>query len=875
MTVGSGAAELIVPEAELASASVHTDAALPSHLFAFHSSGWALWRWICLRGAGFPKDLIDNLVASRTALLAEQLLECENELDLCRKELLEAIRRQSKTAFGSAQNRLKRMLKQVGEGRIPQSLDGISGTECEKFLSVLKIKTESLAVFEKSFQAEVEEISQRIAAVGHENNFRQAILLQNPAAARRVSQTLSTNLQNATHRGSKDRRDEQLIASYIQRYCMKNDSIGYFGPVGWAKAVDDVPTMVVNPGPELVASSTIYFEHWGIQALANKIAAEKAVKPWLAPRLLPGFHFDGTGLFVAGRRLALPQAQAAVLSRCTGEKLAQTIAEELTHPVGSGFSSESDVYMVLDRLVAEGVLAWTIEVPLDVHPERHLRKLLDRIEDQEIRDSALNDLKDLEQARDSVAAAMGDPSCLDGVLQDLDNTFRRVASADTTRSAGRMYAARTLIYQDCRRDVDVQIGPDLLHNLAEPLSLLLTSARWFTYRAAELYRSAMKQIYLNLAARTQDGIVDMTQFWMEAQGLLLDPPKRLFNSIVPLYQQTWQDILQTDEGRRTMEYRSHDLRGRVETEFAAPHAGWELARYHSPDVMIIAPGVDGIQRGDYSFVLGEVHMAVNTVRGFFAIEQHPCPEEMMRAMECDLPDPRVVPVPPLSWPKTTIRSAFALISSRDYHLEITNDSYSSAKRSQTLPMAAFVLENTPEGIIVRTRDGWLKFGLLEFFGEALSSEVVDYMKLLSRRPHIPRVTIDRLVIARETWSFDAADLKFALAASEAGRFLGARRWAHEYDLPRYVFCRVAVEEKPFFLDFDSPVYVEILCKLVRSVLASDQPDHSVVVSEMLPRPDQLWLPDSAGQRYTSEFRMIMFDLRQKNGDDQHRHRPFS
>ena len=39
-------------------------------------------------------------------------------------------------------------------------------------------------------------------------------------------------------RNSQQRQHEALVASYLQRYCAKNDSIGFFGPVGWSQ-IDD------------------------------------------------------------------------------------------------------------------------------------------------------------------------------------------------------------------------------------------------------------------------------------------------------------------------------------------------------------------------------------------------------------------------------------------------------------------------------------------------------------------------------------------------------------------------------------------------------------------------------------------------------------
>jgi hypothetical protein len=43
------------------------------------------------------------------------------------------------------------------------------------------------------------------------------------------------------------------------------------------------------------------------------------------------------------------------------------------------------------------------------------------------------------------------------------------------------------------------------------------------------------------------------------------------------------------------------------------------------------------------------------------------------------------------------------------------------------------------------------------------------------------------------------------------------------------------------------------------VLASNGLEKQVELSEMLPAPEQNWLQDAAGQKYTSELRMIIAD----------------
>lgn len=853
----SAAASAAVLQAGKAAASTPAKKLPHAHLFELPQPEWGVWRWVCLRGAGFPGHLIHKLAAPCVALAADRLLESEKDVEQHREQALAEIRREMDLAGESSRRKeLARLITSINKGKSVAGTGSVLDEVLQRMTHAAAAKKEAGVAFTHAFESGVKNVSANMREIAADPTFRRAILLQNREA---LHSGVDSLLEQRTKRDKKERQHEELIASYLQRYCMKNDSIGFFGPVGWARVVDRGPAILASPGPGLVSVSTIYFEHWGIQALAHKIAENKAVRPWLAPRRMPAFYLDGTILHVPGGTASLLPLQVAILRRCTGERAARQIAEELIRIPGTGVRSESEVYEILDQLTTRGIIGWGVDLPIDVYPERRLRKALERIGDAELRASALNTLAELEQARDSVAGCEEDPARLDLALQDLESTFTRLTGQQTTRSAGKMYAARTLIYQDCQRDIDLQIGPDFIRNLAAPLSLILTSARWFTSKAAQLYRQVFQQIHAELASRNRNQAVDLVRFWMHAQPLLMDNEKRLFNQIVPEYQQHWEEILELDTTQSRVEYCSDGLRERVQAKFAASRAGWQMARYHSPDVMIAASSIEAIQRGDYWLVLGEVHMAINTVRGFFAMAQHPHPEEMVQAIEADLPDPRINPVPPLSWPSLTTRTSFALVSPRDYHLEISHDSVSRGVRSQTLPIAAFVVENGDKGLIVRTRDNRLRFDILEFFGDVLSAEAVDYLRVVRSRPHVPRLCIDRLVVARETWLFPAEDLSFAVAENETERFIGARRWARNHGLPRYAFCRVQVEVKPFFVDLDSSVFVELLCKMVRRVLASDLPNRSVTISEMLPGPDQLWLPDASGNRYTSEFRMVAVD----------------
>jgi hypothetical protein len=83
-------------------------------------------------------------------------------------------------------------------------------------------------------------------------------------------------------------------------------------------------------------------------------------------------------------------------------------------------------------------------------------------------------------------------------------------------------------------------------------------------------------------------------------------------------------------------------------------------------------------------------------------------------------------------------------------------------------------------------------------------------------------------------------------------------------MPRHVFVKSSAAEKPVYIDFTSPVYVNVLAKMVRQMTAHESPrDKTITVTEMLPAHDDLWLADHKGNKYTSEFRFTWVDERRK------------
>src|SRR5205807_1037671 len=374
-----------------------------------------------------------------------------------------------------------------------------------------------------------------------------------------------------------------------------------------------------------------------------------------------------------GDSIDLSPEEKAILGKCKGRRTARQIALEMFCAATHGSLYEEDVFRILESFAAQKIITWTLEVPVVLHPERALRDLLERVEDEPLRTPSLASLNQLEQARDRVA-------------------------------------------------------------------------------------QAFQQAYEELAAKSQSATIEMLAFWVKIRRLFTNPGSKLFDQLVPEFQRRWAEVLRIPDARR-VEYTTADLQSRVAAAFDAPQAGWRQARHHSPDVMISAASVEDIRRGNYQLVLGEVHMASNTLRPSWAMAQHPYPEEMFDAIDHDFPEEQVFLVPPKSFRRYSGRARFTLTSARNYLIEVKEDSLSWHPPSKTLPITAFVVEPGPEGLTARTKDDRLRFDLIEFFGEALSNESVEYMDPIGHSPHVPRITVDRLVIQRESWSFPASDLQ--------------------------------------------------------------------------------------------------------------------
>ncbi|MCH0569041.1 lantibiotic dehydratase [Streptomyces sp. MUM 136J] len=751
---------------------------------------WRLWEQFALRGPGFPADGVLRLAPRGLAQAADK--------------------------FAAADD-----------------LDGVRWTD-----------------FARLFADAAVETARTLQDIARTPAFREAVAWQNrPVLTSGIAPFLRWT-PSADSRSSMPRQREELVAHYWQRFCVKNDTIGFFGPVGWGSWDPAVRGLAVDPGRGLTEASTVYWASWGLDALARTLDADPDLRVWIAPRRVPFVALDGSRVRVPGRRpVAVSAEAAAVLARCDGVRPARRIAEELPG---------TDVPALLADLVARRWVVWRLEVPAGTHPDRALRAWLESVGETGPRMRGLAALDRLERGRARVAAAR-DADALVEAMAGLERDFTDLTATAAVREKSESTApCRALVYSDSRRSATVRLGPAVLDAL-RPLRLLMDSAGWLTSSLAAAVTAETRRVYDRLAT---EGPVDLASFWFACLPVLHGTARDTATALQGEFAARWQRILAgatpaAPAAADRVTVRSADIETAVRAEFGDRAGGWTAARYLSPDLMIAADGPEAVARGDFTAVLGELHVASNTLGASLFTHQHPDVAELFRLTDRDHPGPRLMPlIPKEHRARLSARVRHTLVRPQDHQVALADFTADPARPRAVRSADATVQEHGGD-LVVRLPDG-SRFPAVDVFSHVLTTLAMDLVRILPPADRTPRVTVDRLVIARETWRPSVAGARFADDKDEARRFVRARHWRTGLGLPRYVFVVSPAESRPFYVDFDSPVYVTILAKALRR-LARKDPEAVVTITEMLPTPEQTWLSDDQGRRYTSELRFVAHD----------------
>jgi hypothetical protein len=577
--------------------------------------------------------------------------------------------------------------------------------------------------------------SARLSEVAADSQFADAVIWQNRSAYRTAVAKIAGR---GAEPGNRRRQRDGVVAGYWQRYCSKNDTIGFFGPLAWGAIRDDGPALAVR-SRSLVATREVHFETWCLEALAQMID----------PSLV---------------------------------------------------------------------------VPLNRRPEIELRVQLE----QRGLQAGLRQLARLQAARAAVSDAASGEALL-AALDAFDVCLEELTGAQPVPTEERAEGGRTALYLDCMRDLDVELGPTVVAELATTLPLLLEASRWWCGRAFAHSRTIIAEALADGPAE-----VPLGPLYRRAFSALWQLPRLLAPDTEELQRRCAAII---DAGDATQ------IAARAAAAFADHGPGWPLSVNHSADVLIAAADLQAIEAGQFLVVIGDFHGGTNPLlQGLFST-RFPDPDRFRTLIHADVGVPIVFASPP--------RTPAVRMSARNM-ADFTNPDDIHLLDPHITPVHVGYTSLQIDDLIVRGEEvidpaGPFRAPLTDLFFLPM---FLSALKTFQPFPEVgPRITVGRTVLRRATWRTRAADRPAAAS--------GMAIWAAELGLPRRAFCLLSGQTKPVYIDFSSPALTRNLHRMFSRAVATDSEAHALF-TEVLPRPDQCWL-EHDGARYTSELRIVAVD----------------
>ncbi len=419
-------------------------------------------------------------------------------------------------------------------------------------------------------------------------------------------------------------------------------------------------------------------------------------------------------------------------------------------------------------------------------------------------------------------------------LARLEQAFTAATQHAPKRHEGRTYGGRGLVYEECRRTVELELSEAMRARVAGPLGVVLDVARWYTFQIAT---GLLRHLHRRFERR-----VPLHVFWADTASLFEGETPRVIAPVVKRLRTHWNALW----GERTELTLEEAVKG-VKRRFAAPCPGWPGARHHAPDLMWAAPSAEAMLRGEGTPIFGELHPGVTPFTTLSVLAHAPDRAALERQWREDFGDELITPIP---WEDFARSSQDARLAKQHWHLDIGFSFESDRPAARVLRAADFDVTRVGQRLVAVHRRKPLRFDLLQVFERRLKMLAATSFSLGDGRPDGPRRTLGGLVVQRAHWHFPRE--AFAFLDEVEGRADRVQAFCASHSLPRRVFVRSPEEVKPVYVDWSAPVLVEMLARLSRQAAW-------LSLSEMLPGPDELWLRDAAGASYVCELRCIAVD----------------
>ncbi|HEY2800574.1 MAG TPA: hypothetical protein VGI85_08275 [Chthoniobacterales bacterium] len=787
--------------------------------------------------AGIPFDLLEKVSTRATAGAAPALVVMQKQLANKRSTVESILDSQQQNL---SQEFVRAWRKAIREGVVPLGVDAPSRAFAD--------------FWEKSAALAAAEAKMDDALAKELARARYALMASAPSilsrylvfAAKGIKDLLLEMREkrpgegvNLPPRRTKERARERRLLLYLQRVCAKNDTFSEFGPHAWGTIQEGVRALSLGPAPG-IAQREAFLERWTALGVAAAVNADAEARAELAPRLHPDGRIEGGNFIFAdtGATEPLDRQTLAVLHACDGATPAHLLGIDME---------------ILADLHRQNLIRWELEVPaLD---PRAFDQLIAQIAHWRYGAARTRWLERLQPivALPKKFAAITDT---DARIKIIDEATDRLEELGSRKTASRfLYSATNPIGEECFRECHFSIGEELIDEVAVEAAPWIDLWRDNYAYVASRVAAGLRGLFRQMPGHEE--AVPLPAFLRhcaEAKMALTGP------GLVVLAHFAFQEV-------RVKFREIFSQRGAlVEFELSAEDGlfvrrNFEFPRfdeytYPSADLQLSASSVAAVDRGEYQWVLAELHPPVALLHhGFY----WSCPEKdvltaALSKTAFGRPSPHFGIFVADFTAATTVRIFDAL---PDLSIFVAPQRAHPAWRSVP-PAEVEVFVDKSSGDVGLQRSG---------SGEYLGSLARNWIIPLGFHPfsfslgkNTPRLRCGNVIVQRRAWTV-------ALDELGAGNFTGisrdlviaVERLRARRGLPRHIYIRPTEaalrrsgaegrdkDTKPVYIDLESYLFLEIFHRWL--VKAGE-----LEVTEMLPDPEHLLWQEKDGRR-TFELR---------------------
>ncbi len=723
------------------------------------------------------------------------------------------------------------------------------------------------------FLTEIEEKLNRLLNIATTKRFREALMLSNPANSEVISNWVDTPKSDNI---KKTISHSITLVMYLQRFCMKNDTASFFGPIYWGSFHIDQSSniIILLPNNMIETKRKVFYSHWAGQLISNWISSFPGIDTIVVPRRTPskvlqknyiyGFDPQTDQWQQINEYKELRNSAHEIYSLIDGKTTLREIYTKTKLDFGLSVEEQK---VAIEELVAAGLIVTNIELPFGIiDPIDYLYKLLDGLSLEKVQSLLrimIKERGDLEtENRLHVRRKL---------IDKIHNTFSDVVNSNPTRGSGRHYADRGVIFEDALANFEkFSIGAHLLNDiekLAPVWDLFCIQSEWEFYFVQEIMKDWARKRF---PKQKKVGFLEYVSAFLTDQSVLQPLLLDASNKSRVIISDVFHKILASADIREGVVHLTFDQLNQIINNYRVLEKRGAIV---NPDLIIVSTSLDAVNNGDYKIVLGEVHGSIDLITHtpatqFLSSDERKNLEDLISIFYKTVArkDEAIAHLIGTHVHKThcyissfsidvegqdrspKARDSVCQLSELETHFDDKEVRLYAPKIGKYLLLDTMLLPNLGNKDFNPLRP----FSLPEINGGLKMPLGVEY---------IPRVQIERFVLSRQSWKIDFQDWKYQPLRPSNGwdydLFSHMLKMKEFYKMPNDVYVRILGEPKPIYISFDNYF---LLYAFIKKWSARKTTAYFI---EAYPSPQNAWLQDKKGHYFfevrTGAYRGIIPD----------------